>query len=104
MHALLFRKWKTNVKGRDWYDLEWYIQKGVALNLDHFLLGAKNRGDWLQERITAVEFLQLLNKRKAEVNIERAKKDVSRFIHNPDVLYIWSQKYFMDLIKQLKVK
>jgi len=27
MHALLFRKWKTRVKGRDWYDLEWYIKK-----------------------------------------------------------------------------
>ena len=22
MHALLFRKWKTRVKGRDWYDME----------------------------------------------------------------------------------
>jgi hypothetical protein len=28
MHALLFRKLGTNVKGRDWYDLEWYIRKG----------------------------------------------------------------------------
>lgn len=27
MHALLFRKWKNRVKGRDWYDLEWYIKK-----------------------------------------------------------------------------
>jgi hypothetical protein len=31
MHALLFRKWKTRVKGRDWYDLEWYIKKGGNL-------------------------------------------------------------------------
>jgi len=37
MHALLFRKWKNRVKGRDWYDLEWYTRKGVPLNLDHFL-------------------------------------------------------------------
>ncbi|WOC53098.1 hypothetical protein BPO_p0015 (plasmid) [Bergeyella porcorum] len=36
MHALLFRKWKNNVKGRDWYDLEWYIQKGISLNLTIF--------------------------------------------------------------------
>jgi len=28
MHALLFRKWIKRVKGRDWYDLEWYIRKG----------------------------------------------------------------------------
>ena len=29
MHALLFRKWQNNVKGRDWYDMEWYIKKGI---------------------------------------------------------------------------
>ena len=33
MHALLFRKWKNRVKGRDWYDMEWYIRNGVELNL-----------------------------------------------------------------------
>lgn len=27
MHTLLFRKWKKRVKGRDWYDMEWYIKK-----------------------------------------------------------------------------
>jgi hypothetical protein len=36
LHALLFRKWKSRVKGRDWYDMEWYIRKGVPLNMDHF--------------------------------------------------------------------
>ena len=42
MHALLFRKWKTRVKGRDWYDLEWYIKKGVPLDLSHFMARAKD--------------------------------------------------------------
>ena len=46
MHALLFRKWKDNVKGRDWYDMEWYIKKGVSLNLKHFLLRAQDSSDW----------------------------------------------------------
>lgn len=27
MHALVFRKWKNRVKGRDWYDFEWYVKK-----------------------------------------------------------------------------
>lgn len=25
MYALLFRQWKNRVKGRDWFDMEWYI-------------------------------------------------------------------------------
>ena len=46
MHALLFRKWKNRVKGRDWYDLEWYIKKGVELNLNHLCQRALESGDW----------------------------------------------------------
>ncbi len=27
MHALVFRVWKNRIKGRDWYDFEWYVQR-----------------------------------------------------------------------------
>jgi len=104
MHALLFRKWKTNVKGRDWYDLEWYVQKGVALNLEHFLIRAKDSGDWTKETMTKPEFRQLLQQRIEDVNLERAKTDISRFIPDTKILEIWSKKYFLDLVKLLKVK
>lgn len=26
MHALVFRTWNNRVKGRDWYDFEWYVK------------------------------------------------------------------------------
>jgi hypothetical protein len=52
MHALLFRKCKNRVKGRDWYDLEWYIKKGVQLNLEHFLKRAQETGDWNEKILT----------------------------------------------------
>ena len=35
MHAVLCRKWKTRVKGRDWYDFEWYVKRNTSLNLEH---------------------------------------------------------------------
>jgi len=59
MHALLFRKWKNNVKGRDWYDMEWYIKKGVALHLSHFVLRARDSGDWDKETMTITEFKKI---------------------------------------------
>lgn len=104
MHALLFRKWGNNVKGRDWYDLEWYIRKGVNLNLQHFLSRAKDSSDWVKETISKEEFIELFTKRIENLNIEIAKKDVERFIHNPKVLDIWSEQYFLDLSKMLKIK
>ncbi len=102
MHALLFRKWKDNVKGRDWYDMEWYIRKGVALNLEHFALRAKDSGDWDQENISEVEFRSLLNAKIDSVNFQRIKDDVRRFIPNASVLDIWSTQYFHDLVTKLK--
>lgn len=104
MHALLFRKWGNNVKGHDWYDLEWYIRKGVHLNLQHFLSRAKDSSDWAKETISKIEFIDLLTKRIENLNIEIAKKDVERFIPHPKVLDIWSKQYFLDLIKMLKIK
>lgn len=104
MHALLFRKWGNNVKGRDWYDLEWYIRKGVNLNLQHVLARAKDSSDWGKETISEAEFIELLTKRIENLNVEIAKKDVERFIKNPKVLDIWSKQYFLDLIKLLKIK
>ena len=35
MHAALCRNWKKRIKGRDWYDVIWYIQNGIPVNLAH---------------------------------------------------------------------
>jgi predicted nucleotidyltransferase component of viral defense system len=104
MHALLFRKWQNNVKGRDWYDMEWYIKKAVPLNLSHFLLRAQASGDWKNSTITEEEFRALLRQKINSINLARAKDDVIRFIPNQDQLQIWSPKYFNDLSDKLKIE
>ncbi|MHA4894617.1 nucleotidyl transferase AbiEii/AbiGii toxin family protein [Pedobacter sp. PWIIR3] len=103
MHALLFRKWGTNVKGRDWYDMEWYIRKGYPLNLNHFLLRAIDSGDWKQEHISDEEFRKLLSEKIESVKMDFVKADISRFIKDPNLLEIWSPSYFHDLISNLKI-
>jgi predicted nucleotidyltransferase component of viral defense system len=35
MHALVYRAWKNRVKGRDWFDFEWYVRNNVNLNFSH---------------------------------------------------------------------
>lgn len=103
MHALLFRKWKNNVKGRDWYDMEWYIKKGEPLNLSHFLLRAKDSGSWEKETITESEFRELLTKKIDSVDFALVKADASRFIRDARIPDIWSPAYFHELVKKLKV-
>lgn len=104
MHALLFRKWGNNVKGRDWYDMEWYIRKKVSLNLKHFVMRAKDSGDWDKDTMTEDEFRTLLQQRIDTVNFEIAKEDVKRFLANSETISIWSKNYFTDLVKHLKIK
>ena len=104
MHALLFRKWKENVKGRDWYDFEWYVKKGVAMNLKHFIERAKDSGDLTNEKTTEQQFRKLLTARISSVDIERVKADVVRFIPDSGKIDIWSRKYFNDLSAHMKVE
>jgi predicted nucleotidyltransferase component of viral defense system len=94
MHALAFRNWKTRVKGRDWYDFEWYVRWRVHLDFEH-----------LQERIrefngvemTREDFMAVLKERLSTTNIEDVKRDVRRFMINPHELDIWSNDYFLQL-------
>lgn len=102
MHALLFRNWKQRVKGRDWYDLEWYIKRGTPLDLHHFLLRAQDTGDWSGESITQKQVVQLLKEKIDAVSFEGIREDIARFIPDASVLDIWSPSYFKDLIGKLK--
>lgn len=102
MHALLFRKWKNRVKGRDWYDLEWYIRKGVPLNLHHFGIRAHETGDWASKIITKTDLLALLQQKIQQTSIDKVKQDVRPFIKNINQLDIWNEQYFLDLTELIK--
>lgn len=104
MHALLFRNWKQRVKGRDWYDLEWYIKKGVALDLHHFLLRSNDTGNWTDKVISKDQVIQLLIDKIDTVSFDAIKEDIVRFIPDDSVLNIWNQQYFKDLVNKLKFK
>lgn len=99
MHALVFRKWKQRVKGRDWCDFEWYVRRGVKLNFSH-----------LQERIkqfdgiemSKEEFIHQLKERLATTDIEMVKEDVARFLKSTKELEIWSNDYFLQLADMVK--
>jgi hypothetical protein len=102
LHALLFRKWKNRVKGRDWYDMEWYIRKGVPLNIPHFLLRARETKDWNEETINKEQVLELLKDKIHSVSFDSVKDDVRKFIRNDEQLAIWNADYFNDLIEKMR--
>lgn len=99
MHALVYRTWKNRVKGRDWYDFEWYIRHNIPLNFTHLQEKALQ---FNHEEITKESFLERLNERLATSDINQVKADVLPFVRNPKELNIWSNDYFIELAKLLK--
>lgn len=101
MHALVFRNWKTRIKGRDWYDFEWYIRHNIPLHFAHL---QERIREFNGQEVTQEEFIHLLRDRLANANINQVKEDVLPFVNNPSELDIWSNEYFALLADRLIFK
>lgn len=101
MHALTFRAWKNRIKGRDWYDFEWYVRNRVALDFDHLRVRTKEFNDI---DLTKELFLELLKERISKADIDVVKADVIPYIIDKRELDIWSNDYFMQLADMIVFK
>lgn len=99
MHALVYRGWKNRVKGRDWYDFEWYVRHNVPLDFAHL---AERVRQFNNEEIGQETFMAQLKERLASANINQVKSDVLPFVRNPKELDIWSNDYFVQLADMMK--
>ena len=100
MHALVYRAWKNRVKGRDWYDFEWYVRNGVTLDFAHL---AERCKQFNGEDITPESFKEKLIERLSTADIKQVKEDVLPFVRNPRELDIWSNDYFVQLAEMVKM-
>ena len=99
MHALVYRGWKNRVKGRDWYDFEWYVRHNVSLDFTHL---AERCKQFNNENITPELFKEKLIERLSTADIKQVKEDVLPFVRNPKELDIWSNDYFVQLADMMK--
>lgn len=100
MHALLFRNWGHRLKGRDWYDFEWYVKNGIALDFAHLQERTKEFNGIALDPDT---FRQLLHERMASADMAGIKEDVLPFVNNPAELNIWSNGYFVQLAQMIRL-
>ena len=101
MHALLYRNWKTRVKGRDWYDFQWYVANRVPLNFEHL---QKRIREFNDEDITKERFMEMLHEKLSTTDMESVKQDVRGLIFNQHELDIWSNDYFLKLADMMVYK
>jgi len=98
MHALLCRTIRTNIKGRDWYDLIWFVKNNIPCDL-HYLKNKMLQTGHIDfsEAFTKEKLVEMISKKSKEINFSMAKKDVEPFLKNSrqkDELSLWSNDFF----------
>ncbi len=105
MHAVLCRQWKNRVKGRDWYDLVWFVTYHPKLHLAHLEARMRQTGDWSEKEVlTQNAFLEIMHERIESLDVGQARREVEPFVKNPDSLIIWSQKFFHEIVSRITLQ
>jgi len=103
MHALLCRPYKTRVKGRDWYDFTWYVEKGIRLHLAHLEIRMRQSGHYASEKaLTPETFLTFLRDKIQKLDLLAAQEDIRKFLKNPRETANWSADFFLHLLPKIQ--
>jgi hypothetical protein len=103
MHAVLCRRWKTRVKGRDWYDLVWYASNHPQLHLSHLEQRMRQSGHWKnKEALSEQSFKKLMHDAIERLPVEQARREVEPFVSNPDSLKVWSRDFFKNVASRIE--
>lgn len=98
-HALLCRKWKDRIKGRDYFDYLWYLSAGVSLNLAHLEARMRQSGHWGDVPLREENLRELLEDHFTSVDFTRAKSDARPFLRDSRAVDIWSADLFIQVTR-----
>ncbi len=98
LHACFYRKYR---KGRDFYDLMWYLSKKVTPNfilLNNAILQTEKK----QLQINSENFKQFLFDKLEQIDFSILKKDVAPFLINRSELELMDKDIFKRLVNSLQ--
>ena len=99
--AALFRKWKHRIKGRDWYDVAWYIAKRVPLDLAHLVERAKESAPEADVS-TPEKVIAAFNARIDSIDFENARVDVEPYVMDKADLDVWCADFFRQMVRKIE--
>ncbi len=103
LHAILCRQWKSRIKGRDYYDLLWFLGQKIPCRLSHLkerMMQTKHLKPGTN--LDKYRLIQLLRERLEAVDFDKAKKDVRPFLRDIQSLELWNRDFFCDLIAHIE--
>lgn len=104
MHAVLCRRWRNRVKGRDWYDFVWFAGHHPPLHLSHLEQRMRQTGHWTSESpLSEGAFRAALDETIARLDVDQARCEVAPFVKRPEELVPWSHEFFRDVASRVVV-
>lgn len=102
LHAMLCR---TYVKGRDWFDFNWYVQRRVQPNLVLLSSALRQQGPWKATavKVTPDWLAMVLEEKVASIDWGRARADVEPFLRSPhrEALEHWEADLFLAASRRM---
>lgn len=95
LHAILCRKY---TKGRDYYDLIWYLGRRITPNFT-FLNNAISQTENEKYHIDQDNFYALLRDKIESVDFEKVKYDVTPFLMDPKEVRFFEKAFFISLLQ-----
>lgn len=102
LHAVLYRDWKSRVKGRDFYDFVWYVSRDIPVNLPHLEARMQQSGYARPAALTIGELREILANRIRAVDLTAAAEEVRPFLRDPRETQLWSEEFFLQLCAQVR--
>ena len=104
VHATLCREWKGRVKGRDWYDLVWFVSRDIPLNLYYLEQRMRQSGYWPKKgKMTRDDLVELFDAKIKKLDIKAAKKDIINFLRDASPLELWSKDFFREISQRIRL-
>ena len=102
LHALLCRSYKNNVKGRDYYDFLFFIQRKIKPNLTYLRNKLIESHQINENDEFNIDILKnMLKKRFDEVDFDLVKNDAEHFVFKNEDLSYFSKELFIDMVDTL---
>ncbi len=102
IHALLCRPY---LKGRDWYDFNWYIAQDIAPKIELLKNALIQYGPWQGQDVNVDRtwLVDALREKMTAINWREAAEDVARFLKpiEQKSLQLWSERFYLYKLGQL---
>jgi predicted nucleotidyltransferase component of viral defense system len=100
LHALLCRKF---IKGRDWYDLLWYIKKKSSINYEFLKNALYQMGPYKDQDLKEVNrdfVVRELSLKIKSIDWKETQRDVERFLRPDELetLKLWDVDLFLEKV------